>query len=127
MSDFQLVQLYTVAHLNWEGDGITALYRGDELIMEGDYYHDKIDDRIEGFFSGLDEAGHDYGRRDIYVSGTDFQDCNAPSGLDELKDGYRWTLEPIEYDDIDDKDDDEDPCDDCGNLRGTDPECETCG
>lgn len=87
----EFAQTYTVAHLNWEGDGITALYRGDELILEGDYYHDKSDDHIEGFFRGLDEAGTNYVRDDIYVSGDDFDDCNAPSGLDELKDAYPWS------------------------------------
>lgn len=91
--EFSFVPTYTVAHLNWEGDGITALYEGDALLMEGDYYHDKIDDKIEGFFQGLDHQGADYGRQDIYVSGDDFDDCNAPSGLDELKESYPWTEE----------------------------------
>lgn len=93
LGGFVFVPTYTVAHLNWEGDGITALYEGDALLMEGDYYHDKIDDKIEGFFQGLDHQGADYGRQDIYVSGDDFDDCNAPSGLDELKESYPWTEE----------------------------------
>ena len=85
--------LYTVAHLGWEGDGITALYKQDDLIMEGDYYHDKIDDRIEGFFAGLEDAGVVYSRNDVYVSADVFDDCNAPAGLDELKSEYEWSEE----------------------------------
>lgn len=30
------------------------------LAMEGDYYHDKIDEKIEGFFLGLDYSGIKY-------------------------------------------------------------------
>lgn len=78
-------QTYTVAHLYWEDDDITALYRGGELIMEGD-------ERIEGFFVGLNEAaGYDYARQDIYVS--DFDD-EAPLGLRELLDNWDWAREP---------------------------------
>jgi hypothetical protein len=90
----EFAQSFTVAHLGWEGDGITALYNGDALIMEGDYYHDKIDDRIEGFFEGLDHQKVNYVRNDVYVSADDFDDCEAPEGLDLLKDAYPWTEEP---------------------------------
>ena len=31
-----------------------------ELIIMGDYYHDKIDDRIKGFFEGLDYLNVEY-------------------------------------------------------------------
>lgn len=30
------------------------------LTMEGDYYHDKIDEKIQGFFLGLDYSGIKY-------------------------------------------------------------------
>ena len=88
------MKVFTIAHLNWEGDGITALYHDDQLIMEGDYYHDKIDDRIEGFFEGLHFAGVEYTRDDVYVGGEDFDDCSAPATLTDLKVRYKWTLEP---------------------------------
>lgn len=84
---------YTVAHLNWEGDGITALYKQDDLVVEGDYYHDKIDQYIDGYFAGLEDAGVVYSRNDIYVSGDVFEECNAPAGLDELKETYEWSEE----------------------------------
>lgn len=88
------MKVFTIAHLNWEGDGITALYQDDKLIMAGDYYHDKIDDRIEGFFEGLRFAGIEYMRGDVYVSGEDFDDYSAPATLTDLKVRYKWSLEP---------------------------------
>lgn len=41
---------------------VTTLYfvvENDEKeeVLKGDYYHDKIDDKIEGFFEGLEFAG----------------------------------------------------------------------
>lgn len=36
------------------GDGSTGLYINGELIREGDEYHDKIDQVIEGFTECLD-------------------------------------------------------------------------
>jgi hypothetical protein len=85
--------IYTVAHLNWEGDGITALYYGDECIMEGDWYHNKIDSVIEGFFEGLKHSKKSFEKEEIYVSGDDFpeDECNAPATLTELKNNYPWT------------------------------------
>ena len=35
------------------GDGMTALYKDGIKIKEGDYYHDKIDQFIEGFIFAL--------------------------------------------------------------------------
>ncbi len=86
------VRSFTVAHLNWEGDGITALYDGDKCVMDGDYYHDKIDSMIEGFFAALEHIGFDYERDDIYVSGEEFSEdiCYAPQSLTELKAQYNW-------------------------------------
>ena len=34
-------------------DGTNSLWRGEELIVQGDYYHDKINDYIDGFLDGL--------------------------------------------------------------------------
>lgn len=34
-------------------DGVTALYTDGLLEFYGDYYHDKIDDKIAGFILGL--------------------------------------------------------------------------
>jgi hypothetical protein len=37
---------------------------GTEIpVIEGDWYHDKIDERIEGFFEALDYLMIDYGWR----------------------------------------------------------------
>ena len=84
---------YTVVHLNWEGDGIMALYRGEENILEGDEYHNDISAMIDGFFLGLNEAGVDHKREDIFVSGDDFDDSYAPETLAGVK-AYPWTEEP---------------------------------
>lgn len=89
----KMATLYTVAHLGWEGDGIMALYKQDDLHTEGDEYHNDISTWIEGFFAGLDEAGYSYSRQDIYVSDEHFEECNAPSGLDELREQYPWQNE----------------------------------
>jgi hypothetical protein len=88
--------IYTVAHFNWEGDGITALYNNDNLVMDGDYYHDKIDSLIEGYFLCLIYMDVKFEREDVYVSGKDFPEgeCHAPETLSELKCTYPWTSEP---------------------------------
>lgn len=43
----------TIVDFSGGGDGITALYIGNELETYGDYYHNKIDEWIDGFISGL--------------------------------------------------------------------------
>lgn len=35
------------------GDGYTHLYLNHNLICQGDYYHDKIDDYIKGYIDGF--------------------------------------------------------------------------
>ena len=86
-----VAETFTVAHLNWEGDGITAMYRGDQLVMEGDEYHNKITTAIDSYLEGLAEGGVNVIREDIYVSGDHFEEFEAPEGLDELKEGWPWT------------------------------------
>lgn len=48
------------------GDGNTAFYINDELVMEGDHYHDKIDDKIEGFLKGLKFVKQGFKHKNIY-------------------------------------------------------------
>lgn len=38
------------------GDGYTHLYLDNNLICQGDYYHDKIDDYIKGYIDGYTHA-----------------------------------------------------------------------
>lgn len=47
------------------GDGITALYIDGKLHFYGDYYHNKINEKIEGFIDGVS-----------YVLGSDRVDDN---------------------------------------------------
>ena len=35
-------------------------HEGSSIILEGDYYHDRIDDKITGFFEALDFIGVKY-------------------------------------------------------------------
>ena len=42
-----------VVDFNPGGDAVLALYANGKLIMSGDYYHDKISERIEGFLEGI--------------------------------------------------------------------------
>lgn len=66
---------------NKEFEEEMALYRADtkEVIMYGDYYHDKIDKQIEGFFKGLDYVGVSYilsnKREHITKDHQDFKAC----------------------------------------------------
>lgn len=41
-------------------EGFTQLFVNDELIFEGDTYHDKIEVFIEGFTEGLSYSNEDY-------------------------------------------------------------------
>ncbi|MBW3113525.1 hypothetical protein KYJ26_16850 [Bacillus sp. MCCB 382] len=51
--------------ITYDGDGEMALVdEKNESIMIGDYYHDKIEDTIYGFFMGLKYAGVEYERID---------------------------------------------------------------
>lgn len=44
-----------------DGDIEKALLDGEgRSVISGDYYHDKINEKIDGFFVGLDYAGVKY-------------------------------------------------------------------
>lgn len=49
-----------IVKFNPEGDDVTAMYINDALWTYGDYYHDKIDNWIQGFLEGLDYATAEY-------------------------------------------------------------------
>lgn len=89
---------FTVVHIAYESDGITALYDDDKLVVEGDYYHDKIDSLIEGFFLGLDHVKIEYERADIYISDEHYDVVYGPEDVSEsltaLKATYPWTADP---------------------------------
>ena len=40
--------------------GYSELYKDNELIMSGDYYHDKITDKIEGYLKAYKDLNLDY-------------------------------------------------------------------
>lgn len=40
-------------YIDTDGDSGMALVEGNELILSGDWYHDKIDSLIDGFFQAL--------------------------------------------------------------------------
>ncbi|MFO0452759.1 MAG: hypothetical protein ACK52I_29575 [Pseudomonadota bacterium] len=62
-----------------EGDGYKALYSvNGDLIMDGDNYHDKIDDKIEGFLHGIA-----YCWNDLVLVRHD----SIPSSDEEIEDG----------------------------------------
>ena len=46
-----------IIYTNATYDEAKALSVDGEIIMTGDYYHDKIDTLIRGFFYGLEYAG----------------------------------------------------------------------
>lgn len=39
--------------INPSGDGYDAIYIDGKLLMDGDYYHDKIDEKMEGILKYL--------------------------------------------------------------------------
>lgn len=47
----------TIVDFTGGGDGVTALYVNGDLQKYGDYYHDKIDNWIEGFEAGIKFTG----------------------------------------------------------------------
>ncbi|MCY7823238.1 hypothetical protein MOB34_05380 [Bacillus spizizenii] len=54
-----------------DGDMEMALINeSGNVLLSGDEYHDKIDDKIEGFFSGLDYAGFCYTRIEVEHEGS---------------------------------------------------------
>jgi len=54
MSDSKIKEMKTtVVDFSGGGDGITALYLDGKLHKYGDYYHDKIDENIDGFLDGV--------------------------------------------------------------------------
>ncbi len=47
---------FTILTINPYGDGYTHLYLNKSRITEGDYYHNKIDDYINGYIHGFTYA-----------------------------------------------------------------------
>lgn len=43
---------FTILTVNPYGDGYTHLYLDNNLICQGDYYHNKIEDYIRGYIDG---------------------------------------------------------------------------
>jgi hypothetical protein len=64
------MQFVIVRDLEWGEDGEVVTLRditGKE-IMQGDWYHDKIDSKIEGFFECLDFIGTDYEKETVIIN-----------------------------------------------------------
>lgn len=88
---------YTVVHIAYEGDGLTALYDNDYLVTVGDYYHDKINSYIDGFFFGMGYNDIKYVREDIYISEDEYDVIygpEIPNRLSVLKKSYKWSKTP---------------------------------
>lgn len=69
---FEVEKFVIVKELIEEDDPdteVTILYleqdNGWKRILGGDYYHDKIDNKIEGFFEGLEFSGVNYEASEI--------------------------------------------------------------
>lgn len=57
MTKFKIIRDYSEG----EDGAVTTLLNEENIeVMSGDYYHDKIDDKIDGFFSALDYLGIEY-------------------------------------------------------------------
>lgn len=66
MLNFKILKVYEMDDIEFGGDAMEVrLLNLDKpkianMVMSGDYYHNKINDRIEGFFEGLDYLGVKY-------------------------------------------------------------------
>lgn len=97
-----MAQDLRIIRWNPDGDGITGLYIDGKCQMWGDYYHNHISDRLEGFIEGLQHAGVEH----TVVSGSIPQELSddewievteAPDTLadvEALYPGLVWDGEP---------------------------------
>ena len=63
ITQFKIQKAYEIDDTNFSCDLMEARLFNNitgELIMSGDYYHNKIEERIEGFFEALKYLGIDY-------------------------------------------------------------------
>jgi len=71
----------TIVDFTGGGDGVTALYVNGELEKYGDYYHDKIDEWIEGFEAGVKMTG-----AFVEVEKEECKDADMIEAISELAD-----------------------------------------
>lgn len=51
---FEIIDIHSkLDDPDMDGDPVTELWEGKKRITRGDYYHDKIDQYIDGFLDGL--------------------------------------------------------------------------
>lgn len=69
------LNLVTYVNAEFEDEKALVLKIGSEtkVLVKGDYYHNKIEERIGGFLDGLNFAGVEYGfdSSDIYINHKD--------------------------------------------------------
>ena len=70
IKNFTIQKVYDIDDSNFYG-GMIKMRLVDEsgIVMEGDYYHNKIKDRIEGFFEALDYFHVEYEVKTVQVNG----------------------------------------------------------
>ena len=49
----------TIINIHFEDEALLVDLDTNKVVMQGDYYHDKIIDRINGFVEGLEYAGYE--------------------------------------------------------------------
>ncbi len=81
---------FTIAKFNGDDDDVIALYADDVLVFYGDYYHNKISDKIGGFFEGLEFSKFVFSKDTLDVTDTDLIERvtngeNPPINLSEIK------------------------------------------
>lgn len=58
-------------------DGVTVLYFDGKEVMRGDYYHDKIDEHINGFIKGVKYQGGKVKQSSVRID--DLADYDPPN------------------------------------------------
>lgn len=75
MRKFTVTRIYGKNDLKFSYDALSVDLTDDtgEVILTGDWYHDKIDDKIDGFFVAVDYLGIKYERVDEDVNDPDVE------------------------------------------------------
>jgi hypothetical protein len=84
--------IFTIVDFSDGGDGIHALYYDGQLVMAGDYYHDKINESIDAFIEGFklaveneaDRSPRTY-TKSVHYENHDNEIYDAPLTLNQLK------------------------------------------
>lgn len=73
MRKFTIIKTYPADDVEFVEDALNVELTDENhnVILSGDWYHDSIDDKIDGFFVALDYLGVEYEREVVRVNELD--------------------------------------------------------